>query len=134
MVADLIGGQVEFGVVAAPAVAAHIKSGSLRAIGVMGKTRVPSMPDLPTIAEAGVPGYAAEPWYTLSAPRGVPAEVMRKLNADIAQALRAPELVQRFEALGVTPLGGSLEDASRRNALEAERWTRVIQAASITVD
>lgn len=132
--ADLLGGQVQLMFENIATALPQIKAGKVRAIAVTGRARNASLPDLPTIAEAGVSGYAAEPWYTVSAPRGVPAEVMRKLNADIGQALRAPELVQRFEALGVTPLGGSLEDAFRRNALEAERWTRVIQAASITVD
>lgn len=132
--ADLLGGQVQLMFENIATALPQIQAGKVRAIAVTGRARNPSLPDLPTIAEAGVPGYAAEPWYTLSAPRGVPPEVMRKLNADIAAALRTPEVVQRFEGLGVTPLGGSLDDAARRNALEAERWTRVIQAARITVD
>jgi tripartite-type tricarboxylate transporter receptor subunit TctC len=81
-----------------------------------------------------VPGYASEPWYTVSAPKGVPAEVMKRLNADINAALKSPDLAQRWESLGVTPLGGSLDDALRRNATESERWQRVIQAARIQVD
>lgn len=132
--ADLLGGQVQLMFENIATALPQIQAGKVRAIAVTGRARNPSLPDLPTIAEAGVPGYAAEPWYTLSAPRGVPPEVMRKLNTDIAAALRTPEVVQRFEGLGVTPLGGSLDDAARRNALEAERWTRVIQAARITVD
>ena len=106
----------------------------MRALGVTGRSRNASLPDVPTIAEAAVPGYAAEPWYTVSAPRGVPADVMRKLNADINAVLKSPDLAQRWEALGVTPLGGSLDEALLRNAVERERWTRVIQAARITVD
>ncbi|MBX3637454.1 MAG: tripartite tricarboxylate transporter substrate binding protein [Rubrivivax sp.] len=132
--ADLLGGQVQLMFENIATALPQIQAGKVRAIAVTGRARNPSLPDLPTIAEAGVPGYAAEPWYTLSAPRGVPPEVLRKLNADIAAALRTPEVMQRFEGLGVTPLGGSLDDAARRNALEAERWTRVIQAARITVD
>ncbi|MBX3600299.1 MAG: tripartite tricarboxylate transporter substrate binding protein [Rubrivivax sp.] len=132
--ADLLGGQVQLMFENIATALPQIQAGKVRAIAVTGRARNASLPDLPTIAEAGVPGYAAEPWYTLSVPRGVPPEVMRKLNADIAAALRTPEVVQRFEALGVTPLGGSLDDAARRNAQEAERWTRVIQAARITVD
>lgn len=132
--ADLLGGQVQLMFENIATALPQIKAGKVRAIAVTGRARNASLPDVPTIAEAGVPGYAAEPWYTLSAPRGVPPEVLRKLNTDMGVALRAPDLVQRFESLGVTPLGGSLEDAARRNALEAERWKRVIQAARITVE
>ena len=131
---DLIGGQVQLMFENIATAHPFIKDGRVRAIAVTGRRRNASLPDLPTIAEAGVAGYAAEPWYTVSAPKGVPAEVMRKLNADLNTVLRSPDLAQRWEALGVTPLGGSLQDALQRNAAETERWSRVIQAARIVVD
>ncbi len=131
---DLLGGQVQLMFENIATALPYIKSGRVNAIAVTGRTRNASLPELPTIAEAGVPGYAAEPWYTVSAPRGLPPELARKLNADLNTVLRAPDLAQRWEALGVTPLGGSLDDAARRNATEAERWKRVIQAARIQVD
>ena len=131
---DLLGGQVQLMFENIATAHPYIKSGRVRALGVTGRSRNASLPDVPTIAEAAVPGYAAEPWYTVSAPRGVPADVMRKLNADINAVLKSPDLAQRWEALGVTPLGGSLDEALLRNAVERERWTRVIQAARITVD
>lgn len=132
--ADLLGGQVQLMFENIATAHPHIKSGKVRALGVTSRARNPSLPDVPTIADSGVPGYASEPWYTVSAPRGVPAEVMSKLNADINAALKSPDLAQRWESLGVTPLGGSLDDAARRNAMESERWKRVIQAARIQVD
>ncbi len=132
--ADLLSGQVQLMFENIATAHPHIKSGKVRALGVTSRARNASLPDVPTIAEAGVRGYAAEPWYTVSVPRGVPPELMKKLNADLNAVLRAPDLAQRWEALGVTPLGGSLEDAVRRNAQENERWTRVIQAARIQVD
>ena len=132
--ADLLGGQVQLMFENIATAQQQIKSGKVRALGVTGRARNASLPDVPTIAESGVPGYAAEPWYTVSAPKGVPLEVMNRLNAEINTLLRAPDLAQRWEALGVTPLGGSLADAARRNALESERWTRVIQDARIQVD
>ncbi|MFO1326751.1 MAG: tripartite tricarboxylate transporter substrate binding protein [Rubrivivax sp.] len=131
---DLIGGQVQLMFENIATAHPFIKDARVRAIAVTGRRRNASLPDLPTIAEAGVPGYAAEPWYTVSAPRGVPPEVMRKLNADLNTVLRSPDLAQRWESLGVTPLGGSLQDALQRNAAETERWSRVIQAARIVVD
>jgi len=132
--ADLLSGQVQLMFENIATAHPHIKAGKVRAIAVTGRARNASLPEVPTIAEAGVPGYAAEPWYTVSVPRGVPAAVLQKLNADINTAIRSPDLAQRWEALGVTPLGGTLEEAARRNATEAERWGRVIQAARIQVD
>ena len=131
---DLLSGQVQLMFENIATAHPHIKSGKVRALGVTGRERNASLPDVPTIAEAGVRGYAAEPWYTVSVPKGVPPEVMKKLNTEINAVLRSPELAQRWDALGVTPLGGSLDDAARRNARENERWTRVIQAARIKVD
>ena len=132
--ADLLGGQVQLMFENIATAHPQIKAGKVRALGVTGRARNPSLPDVPTIAESGVPGYAAEPWYTVSAPKGVPPEVMRKLNADINAALKSPDLAQRWESLGVTPLGGSLDDAARRNAVEADRWGKLIRAAGIQVD
>jgi tripartite-type tricarboxylate transporter receptor subunit TctC len=132
--ADLLGGQVQLMFENIATAHPHIKAGKVRALGVTSRARNPSLPEVPTIADAGVPGYASEPWYTVSAPRGVPAEVMRRLNADINAVLKSPDLAQRWESLGVTPLGGSLDDAAKRNAMESERWARVIQAARIQVD
>lgn len=132
--ADLLGGRVQVMFENIATGLPHVKSGKVRALAVTGRARNPSLPDLPTVAESGVPGYAAEPWYTLSAPRGLPPEVLKKLNADLNTVIRSPELAARWDALGVMPLGGSPEDAQRRNAQESERWTRVIQAARIQAD
>jgi tripartite-type tricarboxylate transporter receptor subunit TctC len=132
--ADLLGGQVDVMFENIATAHPHIKSGKVRALGVTGRTRNASLPELPTIAESGVPGYAAEPWYTISAPRGLPPDVMRKLNADLNTVITSPELKARWEALGVTPLGGTPDDAARRNTLENERWTKVIQAAKIQAE
>jgi tripartite-type tricarboxylate transporter receptor subunit TctC len=132
--ADLLSGQVQLMFENIMTAHPQIKAGKVRALGVTGRTRNVSLPDVPTIAEAGVPGYASEPWYTVSVARGTPPELLKRLNADLNAALKAPDLAQRWEALGVTPLGGSLEDAARRNAAETERWKRVIQAARIQVD
>ena len=131
---DLLGGQVQLMFENIATAHPYIKSGKVRALGVTGRTRNASLPDVPTIAEAGLPGYAAEPWYTVSVPRGVPPELLRRLNAELNTVLKSTELTQRWETLGVTPLGGSLEDAARRNAAEAERWGKVIRAARIQVD
>lgn len=132
--ADLLSGQVQLMFENIMTAHPQIKAGKVRALGVTGRARNPSLPEVPTIAEAGVKGYAAEPWYTVSAPRGLAPELLRRLNADLNTALKSPDLAQRWESLGVLPLGGTPEEAARRNAAEAERWGRVIRAAQIQAE
>ena len=92
MVADLIGGQVELGVVAVPAVQGHLKSGALRAIGVMGKQRVPSLPDLPTIAEQGFPDVDIAGWFAVVGPAKLPAAQVKRLHDAVVAAFATPEV------------------------------------------
>jgi len=112
----------------------HLKSGKVRALAVTGTSRSPSLPDVPTIAEAGVPGYSSVPWYTISVASGVPAAVVNKLNTEINAVLKVPDLVQRWETLGVVPLGGTPADALKRNQVETAKWSAVIDAAHIKLD
>ncbi len=89
---------------------------------------------MPTIAESGLPGYEAVPYYTMSTAAKVPQDIVRKLSGDIDAIVRHPELATRWNELGITPLGGSPEDAEKRNAVETEKWTKVIKAAGIRAD
>jgi len=130
----MLGGQVDVNFETAGTAWPAIKTGKVRALAVTLPARSPSFPDLPAIAEAGVPGYAAVPWYTVSGPKGIPAEIVRKLNADINAVLKSPELAKRWDTHGVIPLGGTPEDAARRNDTEVKRWSAVIEAAKIQVE
>jgi tripartite-type tricarboxylate transporter receptor subunit TctC len=130
----IMGGHVDVNFDTAGTAKAAIQSGKVRALAVTTPKPSASFPGLPAIAEAGVPGYAAVPWYTISTASGVPAEIVGKLNRDINAVLKAPELAKRWEALGVLPLGGSPEDALRRNQEEIKRWEAVIDAAGIQVN
>jgi tripartite-type tricarboxylate transporter receptor subunit TctC len=112
----------------------HVQSGKLRALGVTSPERHPRLPDVPTIAESGVRGYASVPWYTVSTASGVPDDIVAKLAADIDAIVRSPEMAPEWEKRGLMPLGGTPEQAARRNAEEAERWTAVIEAANIQVN
>jgi tripartite-type tricarboxylate transporter receptor subunit TctC len=132
--ADLLGGRVNMLFESVGTAHQHLKSGKIRALAVTSTTRNPSLPDVPTLAEAGVPGYASVPWYTISAPKGVPADIILKLNTDINAALKSPDLAQRWETLGVLPLGGTQEDALNRNRTEAERWGKVIESAGLRAE
>lgn len=130
----LLGGHVDVNFETAGTAWPAIRTGKVRALAVTSAARSPSFPDLPAIADSGVPGYAAVPWYTVSTGKGVPAEIVRKLNADINVVLKSPELSKRWEILGVVPLGGTPDDALRRNQAEIRRWEAVIDAAKIQVD
>jgi tripartite-type tricarboxylate transporter receptor subunit TctC len=131
---DLIAGQVETMVENVSTGAPFIKAGKVRALGVTSRKRDPNLPDVPTIAEAGLPGYEAVPYYTMSTASKVPQDIVRKLNADIDAIVRHPELASRWNELGITPLGGAPEAAVKRNALEAATWTKVIRTANIRAD
>jgi tripartite-type tricarboxylate transporter receptor subunit TctC len=132
--ADLLGGQIDLMFDSLGTAHQQIASGKVRALAVTSTVRNASLPDVPTLAEAGVPGYASVPWYEISAPRGVPPVIVNKLNAELNVALKSPDLVQRWEALGVLPLGGSPADAVARNQAETRKWSAVIDAAHMKLD
>lgn len=132
--ADLLGGQIDFLFDSVGTAHAQIKSGKVRALAVTGTTRNASLPDVPTVAEAGVPGYSSVPWYTISVASGVPDVIVNKLNAEINAVLKAPDLIQRWEGLGVEALGGTPAEAAQRNQAETEKWSAVIAAAHIKLD
>jgi tripartite-type tricarboxylate transporter receptor subunit TctC len=132
--ADLLSGRITLVLDSVGTAHQHLKGGKIRALAVTSPARNPSLPDVPTLAEAGVPGYASMPWYALSTAKGVPADAMAKLNAELNAALKSPDLAQRWETLGVLPLGGSPEDAVRRNCAETERWSAVIRAAWLSAE
>jgi tripartite-type tricarboxylate transporter receptor subunit TctC len=129
---DLVGGQIHMMFDSFPSAIPHVRSGRLRALAVTSAQRAQGLPDLPTVA-ASLPGYESVPWYTISAPAGMPDAAVRRLNDAVNKALKAPEVVQRWQDLGLTPLGGSPEDAQRRNEVETRRWSQVIRTAGIKV-
>ncbi len=128
---DLLGGSVQVMFENIPSALQHVRAGSIRPLGVTSPKRSPLMPETPTIAEAGVPGYAAVPWYTISVASGVPADIVAKLNKAINTVIARADLAQRWSELGVTPLGGSPQEAEKRNADETRRWAAVIKSAGI---
>jgi tripartite-type tricarboxylate transporter receptor subunit TctC len=131
---DLIGGQIHLMFENVSTALPHVKAGKIRALGVTSRQRMASLPEVPPISESGVPGYEAVPYYTISTASKVPMDIVRKLNADIDNIVRHPDLAPRWHELGITPLGGSPEAAVKRNAVETEVWTRVIKTAGIRAD
>ncbi len=112
----------------------HIRSGKLRALAVTSANRVAQLPDVPTVAEAGLPGYAASAWFGIVAPKGTPAAVVGKLNADIQAVLDDADSRQRLADMGVTILGGSVQDFAKRIADDVRRWEPVVKGAGLTVN
>ena len=131
---DLIGGQIHLMFENVSTALPYVKAGQIRALGVTSRQRMASLPDVPAIAEAGVPAYEAVPYYTISTGSKVPPDIVRKLNADIDGIVRHPDLTSRWNELGITPLGGSPEAAVKRNVLETAKWSRVIKTAGIRAD
>ena len=128
---DLVGGQIQMMFDTIPTALPHIRSGRLRPLGVTSAARSPLLPEIPTISEAGVPGYESVPWYTMSVATGVPEEIVRRLNEATNHVLKLPELAPRWKELGLTALGGTPEAAAQRNAVETRRWSQVIRTAGI---
>jgi len=131
---DLIGGQIQLMFENVPTALPFINASKIRPLGVTSRKRASTLPNVPSIAESGVPEYEAVPYYTISVSSKVPAEVVRKLNADLDSVLKQPELTPRWAELGITPLGGSPDAAVKRNSVETETWTKVIKSAGIRAD
>lgn len=133
-VADLLAGHVSVLFTGGPAVAGYVKSGKLKMLGVSTAKRHASMPQVPTLAESGVPGYEVTAWFGFLAPAGVPKEAIVRLNGDIAKALQAPEVREKLASLGAE-LGTSTPEAFGvliRD--EIEKWGRVVRSANIRIE
>ena len=130
---DLMGGQVQVMFNTMSASLGHVKGGKLRALGVATKTRQAALPDVPTVAEF-VPGYEASFWTGISGPKGMPAEVVTKINKDVNTALGDANLKQRFAEWGATALSGSPADFAKFVADETEKWGKVIKTANIKAE
>lgn len=107
------------------------KGGAVRILAVTSERRFPGLPDVPTVAESGVPGYAATSWNAIAAPAKTPRAVIDRLNREINAALKAPEVVEKLAAQGVTARGGTPEDMRRLVAADVDKWRRVIEQAKI---
>ena len=117
-----------------PPLIEHIKAGKLRALGVASRTRLPQIPDVPTIAEAGVPGFEATQWYGVVAPARTPAAIVDQLATEIRRSLAQPELKTRLEAEGAQPANMGPAEFQKLIRSEIERWGKVIRAARIQPD
>ncbi len=131
---DLIGGQVQVMFDNMSSGMPHVQSGKLRALAVTGAQRDLRFPDVPTIAEAGVPGYSGTSWFTLAAPASVSAALVSKLNKDVQRVLALPDVMARYDKLGINYQPNTPEQAAAFFKIETTKWNRVIQAANLQLD
>ncbi len=133
-VQDVMGGQTQAMFEQLPTILPQITSGRLRPLGVTGKNRAPALPNVPTIAESGVPGYESTAWFTVATSAKVPGPVVQKLNAGLNTVLSNPEVQAKLKDLGMSAVGGGTDYAAKYFASETEKWTRVIKAGNLKAE
>jgi tripartite-type tricarboxylate transporter receptor subunit TctC len=131
---DLMGGQVQLMFDNLPSSLAQIKAGKLRAIAVTSAQRSPALPNIPTIAESGLPGFEASSWFGLLAPAGTPAAIVARINADVNQWLQTAEAKEKLLAQGAIPAGGTPEQFGAHIRAETEKWAKVVKVSGAKVD
>jgi tripartite-type tricarboxylate transporter receptor subunit TctC len=128
---DVMGGRVEMSLDNLPAVQPFVEGGKLRALAVTTAKRWPELPDVPTVAEAGVPGYEASSWFTIAAPAKTPADIIARVNKSVNKYMADPEMIARMRKLGADPVGGSPEDMGKLIADENVKWKKAIDFAGL---
>ena len=131
---DLMSGRVHMMFENAPGAVSHIKAGKLRALAQTGLKRSPALPDVPTVAESGVPGYESLSWSGIAVAAGTPKAIIERLNKDLNAVLAAPEMRQKLEEQGAETIGGTPEAFAQHIRTEREKWTRLIRANNIVVN
>jgi tripartite-type tricarboxylate transporter receptor subunit TctC len=132
--ADLAGGQVQMMIDVMPNVLPLAAGGKLRALGVTTSARVPAAPEIPTIAESGLPGFEVSAWDGVFAPAGTPAAAVDRLNAAIRQALADPKVREALVARGAQPVPGTPDELARHVDAESEKWARVVRQSGAKID
>jgi tripartite-type tricarboxylate transporter receptor subunit TctC len=128
---DVIGGRVEMSLDNLPAVQPFVEGGKLRPLAVTTAKRWPELPDVPTVAEAGVPGYEASSWFTIAAPAKTPAEIIAKVNKSVNTYMADAEMIAKMRKLGADPVGGSPDDMAKLMADENVKWKKAIEFAGL---
>jgi tripartite-type tricarboxylate transporter receptor subunit TctC len=131
---ELIAGHVPIGLIAAPLVMPQMKAKKIRGLAVTTATRSGVVPELPTIAESGLPGFAAPGWYGLLAPAGTPAPIIATLHDEVVKALKLPDVLALFATLALEPIGSSPHELGEFIRVELAKWARVVKEANIKVD
>ncbi|MEI7495800.1 MAG: tripartite tricarboxylate transporter substrate binding protein [Betaproteobacteria bacterium] len=131
---DLIGGQVQLMFDSLPSSQSFIKAGTLKAIAVTTLRRSSALPNIPTIAESGLPGFNISTWYGMWAPASTPSAIVEKLSLEISQITRLPEIREKFLSLGAEPVGNTAEEFAAFNKSELTKWARIVKQSGARVD
>jgi tripartite-type tricarboxylate transporter receptor subunit TctC len=131
---DLLGGQVDLMFDAIATMTEHIKAGKVKALATTGRARSTTLPDVPTVAEAGLPGFEASSWFGLLAPAGTPPAVIAKVNGEVRAWLATPEAKAKLLAQGANPAGGAPEDFAKHIAAETAKWQKVVKESGAKID
>src|SRR5690349_24001393 len=131
---SVIGGHVQMMIDAITTMAPTAQNGQVRALGTTGQTRSSVMPDVPTIAEAGLPGYEATIWLGIMAPAGTPKPIVDKLNAEINKVLARPDIKQQWASQGAEPMTMTPAEFDKYLKADIEKWAQVVQVAGIKID
>lgn len=130
----MLSGEIHFQLIGISSVVPHLQSGRMRALAVSGAKRSSAAPDVPTVAESGVPGYAFDVWYGMLFPAATPRAIVGKANAELNRVLKSPALAQRFTAIGLEPAGTTPEEFARIIRSEIAKWRKVVESAKIRVE
>ena len=130
----LLGGHVDLMFDNIPSVLPQVESGLLRSLGVSGSSRSPAAPDVPTVAEAGLPGFELQGWYGVFVPEGTPADRIEKLNSVLDEALAQPDVKKNLENLGYEIVGGPVETLAKRQADDMEKFKEIIESTGMSVE
>ena len=112
----------------------HIRAGKLRALAVSGRARTTQLPDVPTVAEAGLPGFEINSWFGVLAPANLPGPVAERLNAGFAKAVRDPEVRDRLQQQGFTPVGGTVDQFAAFLRADIANWKRIIETSGARIE
>ncbi|AYD66518.1 tripartite tricarboxylate transporter substrate binding protein [Achromobacter sp. LC458] len=131
---DLIGGQIDMYLSSVPTLIGHVRNGKMRALAVTSAQRVPDMPDVPTIAESGYPGFEAVTWFGLAAPAGVPQDIVQRLNAEFNKALQAQDLSTKYQEQGARVLTSTPEQFAKLIHDDRIRWGKIVKDSGARVE
>jgi tripartite-type tricarboxylate transporter receptor subunit TctC len=131
---DVLGGQVQMMFDAITTMAPNVRAGKLKALGTTGKVRSPVLPEVPTVAEAGVPGYEATIWLGIVAPAGTPKAVVERLNAEIRKIVNTPEVKEAWARQGASPMSMSTEEFGQYLRDDIAKWAQVVKISGAKVD
>jgi tripartite-type tricarboxylate transporter receptor subunit TctC len=131
---SILGGQVQMMFDAVPTMAANARAGKVKALATSGKSRSPVTPDVPTVSEAGVPGYESGIWLGLMAPAGTPRPVLEKLNAEVNKVINAPDVKETWAKQGAFPMGMSIDEFDKFLRAEIVKWAKAVKASGARAD